>query len=94
MCRVGYPALCRVEGCEKLIRGRINLAYAEIYMILGNIFRKYDVYDGTGKQKEPTLALYDTIRERDVDVVRDSLNTFPEKGSKGVRITVREGDLL
>lgn len=93
MCRVGYSASRRVEDCEKLTRGRINLAYAELYIILGNIFRKYDIYDGTGKQQEPTLALYDTIRERDVDAVRDLLATFSEKGSKGVRITVREGNL-
>lgn len=93
MCRVGHLALCKVEECEKLTLGRINLAYAELYIILGNIFRKYDIYDGTGKQEEPTLALYDTLRERDVDAVRDLQAPFPEKGSKGIRITVREGKL-
>ena len=73
---------------------RINLAYAELYLILGAIFHKYDIYDGTGKQKEPTLALYDTIRERDVDAERDMIAPLPAKGSKGVRITVREGKSL
>ena len=70
---------------------RINLAYAELYLILAGVFRRYDLYDGTGEQREPTLALYDTIRERDVDHVRDLLVSFPAKGSKGVRIMVREG---
>ena len=70
---------------------RMNLAYAELYLFLAGVFRKYDLYDGTGEQKEPTLALYDTIRERDVDYVRDLLVSFPAKGSKGVRIIVREG---
>ena len=70
---------------------RMNLAYAELYLFLAGVFRKYDLYDGTGEQREPTLALYDTIKERDVDHVRDLLVSFPAKGSKGVRITVREG---
>ena len=90
MCRVGYHVCARL----RIVRAdpnRINLAYAELYLILGGIFRKYDMYDGTGKQREPTLALYDTIRERDVDADRDLIAPFPKKGSKGVRVTVREG---
>ena len=70
---------------------RINLAYAELYLITAGIFRKYDLYDGTGMQKEPTLALYDTIKERDLDPVYDFMLGFPAKGSRGIRITVREG---
>ena len=69
----------------------MNLAYAELHLLLAGVFRKYDLYDGTGEQRESTLALYDTIRERDVDVARDMLIAYPEKGSKGVRVTVREG---
>lgn len=69
----------------------MNLAYAELYLILAGIFRKYDLYDGTGNQKSPTLALYNTIRERDVDAVIDLVVPFPAKGSKGVRLAVREG---
>ena len=34
------------------------------------------------------LALYDTIRERDVDLVHDLLVPGPVKGSKGVRVMV------
>ncbi|RFU78092.1 cytochrome p450 [Trichoderma arundinaceum] len=44
-----------------------HLAYSELYIILAGLFRKYDLYDGTGRQKTPTLDLYDTLRERDID---------------------------
>ncbi|KAJ5086802.1 hypothetical protein NUU61_008109 [Penicillium alfredii] len=59
-----------------------NLAYAELYIVLAGIFRKYDLDDGSGKQIGPTLALYDTTRERDVDAVIDLLVPFPAEGSK------------
>ncbi|KAL9122679.1 MAG: hypothetical protein Q9187_000765 [Circinaria calcarea] len=69
----------------------MNLAYSELYMILGGIFRRYELYDGTGKQTAPTLALHDTYRARDVDVTYDCLVPFPQKGSKGIQIKVRTG---
>jgi hypothetical protein len=34
------------------------------------------------------LALYDTLRERDVDMMADMAVPTPEVGSKGVRIQV------
>ncbi|KAJ5295943.1 hypothetical protein N7508_010764 [Penicillium antarcticum] len=61
----------------------LNLAYAELYIILASIFRKFDLDDGTGKQTGPTLALYDTTRERDIDTQRDQLIPCPVDGSKG-----------
>lgn len=69
----------------------MNLAYAELYILLAGIFRQYEIFDGTGKQTLPTLALYDTVKERDVDVKSDYLVPFPEKGSKGIRVKVRAG---
>ena len=69
----------------------MNLALSELYMILAGIFRRYELYDGTDKQTAPTLALYDTTRERDVDVTFDCLVPFPAKGSKGIQIKVRSG---
>ena len=54
------------------------------------IFRKYDLYDqGKGSKQGPSLALYDTIRERDVDMTSDFIVTYPVRGSKGVRVLVR-----
>ncbi|KAL9122678.1 MAG: hypothetical protein Q9187_000764 [Circinaria calcarea] len=66
----------------------INLAYQELYTMCAGIFRKYDLYDGTGKQQYPTLELYDTIRERDVDMNFDYIVPFYAKGSKSVQIKV------
>jgi hypothetical protein len=67
---------------------QINLAYSELYLILAGIFRKYDLYDGTGKQTCPTFELFETGRE-DVDMAADILIPFPKKGSLGVRLRVR-----
>jgi hypothetical protein len=67
---------------------QINLAYSELYLILAGIFRKYDLFDGSGKQTNPTLELFETDRD-DVDIKYDLLIPFPKKGSLGVRLRVR-----
>ena len=67
----------------------MNLAYAELYSILAGVFRKYDLYDGTGGQTTPTLTLYETTRERDVDIESDVMAGYPKRESKGVRVVVR-----
>lgn len=67
----------------------INLAYAELYIILAGVFRRYDLYDEAANQKAPTLALYDTTRERDVDIAFDLCVPFPTRESKGIRASVR-----
>ena len=55
-------------------------------IVLATIFRRYDVYRG---QSGPTLELYETERARDVDANIDMIIPVPAKGSKGVRIRVR-----
>lgn len=67
----------------------MNLAYQELRLVIAAIFRKYDLYDGTGIQQGPTLALYDTTRERDVDMSADFGIAYPAVGSKGVRLLIR-----
>ena len=67
----------------------MNLAYAELYIILAGVVRRYDLYDEVAKQNTPTLALYDTTRERDVDIAFDLLAPFPSRESKGIRVIVR-----
>ena len=57
--------------------------------MLAGVFRKYDLYDDTVKQTRPTLALYETTRERDVNMEHDFLIPFPEQESKGIRVRVR-----
>ncbi|KAH6706484.1 cytochrome P450 [Leptodontidium sp. MPI-SDFR-AT-0119] len=64
------------------------LAYSELYTILAGIFRKYDGYDGTGKQSGPTLELYKTGRN-DVDMAADYVTPFVRDDSLGVRLMVR-----
>lgn len=66
----------------------MNLSYLEIYLVLATLFRKYDLYDGTGKQPGPTLELYDTTRD-DVDMVADFGTYEVKAGSPGPRILVR-----
>ncbi|KAH6628935.1 cytochrome P450, partial [Chaetomium tenue] len=64
----------------------MNLARREMAIVLATIFRRYDVYRG---QSGPTLELYETERARDVDANIDMIIPVPAKGSKGVRIRVR-----
>lgn len=53
----------------------MNLAYAEIYMTLAAVFRRFE------------LELYETTRE-DVDVVHDFVLGMPRLDTKGVRVVV------
>lgn len=64
----------------------MNFARQEMFIILATIIRKYDLYRG---QEGPTLELYETTRERDIDVNRDMIIPFPAKGSHGLRVKVR-----
>ena len=54
----------------------MNLAEAEMHMVLAAVFRRL------GRRME----LYDTERERDVDVKHDFFVTNPGLGSRGVRV--------
>ncbi|MCJ1466232.1 hypothetical protein MMC07_004851 [Pseudocyphellaria aurata] len=75
------------KGTRKCVG--IELAYQELYLVSSAVFRKYDLYDGTDMQQGPTLALYNTTRERDVDLTSDLGFSVPVRGSKGVRVLVR-----
>lgn len=61
----------------------INLAYAELYMALGGIFRRFGVPDH-GVQ----LVLYQTSKE-DVETAADMILPRARKGSQGVRAVFR-----
>lgn len=58
----------------------MNLAQAEIHLALATVFRRL----GTRMQ------LYDTDRERDVDVKHDFFVTSPSLQSRGVRVTLSQ----
>jgi hypothetical protein len=68
----------------------MNLAFTELQVITAGIFRRYDVYDGTGKQAGPTLELYGTTEE-DVMIACDFVTTAVKPGSDGVRVVIRHG---
>ena len=51
-----------------------SFALAELYITLACLFHRYD------------LELYDTIRERDIDVARDCFIGEPSPSSVGVRV--------
>ena len=56
--------------------------------MLAGIFRKYDLYDGSGKQTGPTLELYETGPD-DVNMDADFVTPFLKKGRLGVRLRIR-----
>jgi hypothetical protein len=68
---------------------QINLAHQELQIVLAGVFRKYDLYDGTGRQKGPTLELFETTREHDVDMAADFVSAAIRADSVGVRVLVR-----
>lgn len=63
---------------SRLLTYPSSLALAELYIVIASVFRRFD------------MELYDTVRERDVDAVRDCFigETSPE--SRGVRVKIVE----
>ena len=53
-----------------------SFALSELYIIIACLFRRYE------------LELYDTIRERDIDVVRDCFLGEASLDSPGVHVKV------
>lgn len=64
----------------------INLAYAELYMVLAGVFRRYG-----GQRDDPGpegwLQLHETSRQ-DVTVYRDLFEAYPKEGRNGVKVLV------
>lgn len=59
----------------------MNLVYAELYLGVATIFSRFD------------MELYETIRSRDVDVVRDCIIGLPSSESKGIRVRITKDRL-
>ncbi|KAK0625509.1 cytochrome P450 [Bombardia bombarda] len=66
----------------------MNLARKEMAIVLASLFRKYDLYRGQ-EDGGPTLELYDTLRARDIDPNSDKIIPVPARGSKGLRVRIR-----
>ena len=70
----------------------INLAYAEVYLGLASLFRRFGSAGVDGVRfdgDEGVLELFETGLE-DVEIYSDSFIPFPNWGSKGVRIKVKD----
>ncbi|KAL5115780.1 hypothetical protein ACEQ8H_006275 [Pleosporales sp. CAS-2024a] len=60
----------------------LNLALAELYLILGTLFAEFD------------FDLFETTKERDIDIARDCFIGEPCWQSKGVRVKLRANKSL
>ncbi|KAL2433865.1 Cytochrome P450 monooxygenase tpcC [Exophiala dermatitidis] len=65
----------------------INLAYAELYLMLAKLFRVYGSKEVRFDGDVGRLELYETTL-RDVQVAEDRFIPLPPRDSKGVRVTV------
>ncbi|KAF6812419.1 cytochrome p450 [Colletotrichum sojae] len=65
----------------------MTLARREMAIILSTLLIRYDLY--SKQKKGPTMELFDTIRERDVEARSDYIIPLAEEGSEGVRIKFR-----
>ncbi|RDW71072.1 hypothetical protein BP6252_07635 [Coleophoma cylindrospora] len=65
----------------------INLAYAELYLALAYIWRRYGSRDARGEDDSGVLELFET-GYRDVEIVGDGITPLVVAESKGVRVRV------
>lgn len=63
----------------------IQLAYAELYLMLASLWRRFGCREDKGD--EGWLELYQTDKT-DVEMVADRFVPYPKKESKGIRIVV------
>jgi cytochrome P450 len=66
----------------------MSLAYAELYMTLGKLFRWLGSSEVRGEGDLGVLKLWETNRS-DVQMVAEVLVPFVKQGSKGVRAIIR-----
>ncbi|KAF5849060.1 hypothetical protein GGP41_005969 [Bipolaris sorokiniana] len=86
------PKLSRAFiGVSKGPRGciDINLAKREISVLLAALLVKYDVYEEGKEKTGPSLHVFDTFKERDIDTNGEFIIPAPAKGSKGSKMVAR-----
>lgn len=66
----------------------INLAYAEMFMCLAAVFRRFGTEEVKMDDDQACLELFETADEDDVRVSRDFFTPFPKASSKGIRVRV------
>ncbi|CAE7185156.1 hypothetical protein P3342_008311 [Pyrenophora teres f. teres] len=67
----------------------VNLARREISVLLAALLVKYDIYEEGAEKMRPTLQVFDTTKERDIDTNGEFIIPAPAKGSKGLRMIAR-----
>jgi cytochrome P450 len=67
----------------------INLAYAEIYLGLATIFRRYGSVDVRNEKDLGILELYETSK-KDIEIIGDGITPLVSADSKGIRVEVRQ----
>ncbi|KAF1842730.1 cytochrome P450 [Cucurbitaria berberidis CBS 394.84] len=67
----------------------VNLARREISVLLAALLVKYDVYEEGGGKMGPTLQVFDTAKERDIDTNSEYIIPAVARGSKGLRMVAR-----
>ena len=65
----------------------LNLAWAEMYVCLSTIFRRFGTLAARGKDDLGIMELFETDLG-DVELFRDALFPMTKDGSKGVRVKV------
>jgi hypothetical protein len=65
----------------------MHLAYAEMYILIAAIFRRFGSCEVCFESDERVLELFDT-REEDVEVVGELFLPVLRKGSEGIRFKV------
>jgi hypothetical protein len=67
----------------------MNVAYAELYLAVARIFRRFGSRDVRGEDDRGRLELWGTTG-RDVEIVGDGITPLVWKGSRGIRVRVVE----
>ncbi|RLL96210.1 hypothetical protein CFD26_104014 [Aspergillus turcosus] len=66
----------------------VNLAYAEMTLMLASLFRRYGSFEVKADEDIGMLELFETTAENDIECSVDGFVPLPKPGSKGVRARV------
>ncbi len=67
----------------------INLAYAELYLGIARVFKRFGSVDVRGAGDEGFFELFETTKD-DVELKQDAFIPLAREGSKGVRVSVKK----
>lgn len=69
----------------------MQLAFAEMYLIVAAMWRRYGTFEERGEEGE-WMGLFETTYARDVEMVRDAFVPYPRKETRGIRVVVGKKD--